>query len=461
MPRKLSQGIAGTGSGGLGSLLILQTTISTSTANESLTLSPDGTGSFIVPSPLRFTNSTTSSTKDTGAVTTEGGAGIGGNLTVGGYIRSTGGFTGTTFGSSTPSTGGFTNVVLSGAATITEFSNVVANKTGATGVVIHDFTESNNWLHSSMSANFTVNLTNTPTTDNRMYVINLYLTQSSIGRLATAFQINGIAQTINWSGNIPATPGVNSFDLQTFTLIRSGAAWRVICSYTTNANAYPGQNSANPAPSGYWMAQNLRVPLSLGSGSYWIKSPAMPNALQMYVDMVQENGGYDFFPINSTTVPPSGGLSVNFIGQLHSGMTRGLDIVYPRSPQHWTAMRNYVSNVLGDTGNTYFQTAYGVYRISGTTGGSRAGNYTGVIMRDPRFYGTGAEDWRVGDGGRWWLRNTTFSEPNSDYTARAFLGLAAAGYTMVGYSGGDIGFNDGSALYALGSSYLVSTNAKP
>ena len=82
-------------------------------------------------------------------------------------------------------------------------------------------------------------------------------------------------------------------------------------------------------------------------------------------------------------------------------------------------------------------------------------------MRDPRFYGTGTEDWRTGDGGRWWLRNSTFGEPNGDYAARAWLGLVAGGYSMVGYSGGDIGFNDGTASYLTGTSYLVSTNAKP
>ena len=49
-------------------------------------------------------------------------------------------------------------------------------------------------------------------------------------------------------------------------------------------------------------------------------------------------------------------------------------------------------------------------------------------MRDPRFYGTGTEDWRTGDGGRWWLRNNAFGEPNGDYAARAWLGLTAGGY---------------------------------
>ncbi len=454
MPRRLIQGTAGTGSGGLGSLTVVGSTISSSGTNENITISPGGTGTVVVSSPLRTTNAASSTNKDTGSIITDGGVGITGNLYVGGYFASTGGLNNTVVGNTSPNAGSFTNITVTSNATVAETTEVVAAKSGASGVVTHDFNESNSWLHTSMSANFTVDLTNVPTTDNRLYTITLYLSQGATGRLATAFRIDGVAQTIRWSGNIVGTPGVNSFDVQTFTVIRSSGAWTVLCGLTVNSTQYPGQSAANPAPSGYWLAQNLKTPLSLASGTYWIKSPTMPNALQMYVDMVQEDGGYDFYPI-------TGGTSTNLYGNNHSGHALGLDIIYPRSPQHWQAMRNYVSNVLGDTGNAFFQTCYCVYRTTTTTGGSRGGNYTGVIMRDPRFYGTGTEDWRTGDGGRWWLRNSTFGEPNGDYQARAYLGLVAGGYSFVGYSGGDIGFNDGTASYSLGSSYLVSTNAKP
>lgn len=465
MPRRLQQGIAGTGSGGLGSFNIVSNTIQTSSANENITLTPGGTGEVVVSSPLRATNTTSSTNKDTGSLITEGGIAIAGNLYIGGYLASVQGIDNTIIGASSPSTGSFTTITVTENTTLAETTEVVASKTGATGVVVHDFTESNNWTHTSISANFTVNLTNVPTTNDRLYTINLYLVQGATGRLATAFQIDGVAQTIRWAGNVAPTPSNSGFDLETFTVIRSSGSWVVLGSMTTNSTQYPGSTSANPAPSGHWLAQNLKTSLSLTSGLYWIKSPAMPNALQMYVDMVQENGGYDFYPINSTTIG-STPLSVNYVGQTHSGMALGLDIVYPRSAQHWQAMRNYVSastasGGLNDSGNNYFQTCYAVYRLTGTSGGSRGGNYTGVVMRDPRFYGSGTEDWRTGDGGRWWLRNSTFGEPNGDYAARAFLGLASGGYSHVGYAGGDIGFNDGTASYALGSFYLVSTNAKP
>lgn len=452
MPRKLTQGTAPSGVSNLGGISILSSTIGSISANTNIILSPGGAGNVVIPTPFRTTNASASPNKDTGSIVTEGGVGVQGSVYGGGLLRSTGGLSNTIIGNSSPVAGTFTNITSSGTTTLAEHTEAVAIKTAATGTVTHDYTESNQWLHSSISANFTVNLTNVPTTDNRLLTIVLYLSQGATGRLATAFQIDGVAQTVLYSGNSLPTAGINSFDTQTFTLIRSSGAWRVLASLTVNATTYPGSSAANPAPSGYWLAQNLKTPLSLSSGAYWIRSSTMPNALQMYVDMTQEDGGFDFYPI-------TGGISHVLYGDPHSGNTLGLDIVYPRSPQHWQAMRNFVS-ALGDSGNAFFATTYGIFRTPGSAGGSRSGNYTGVIMRDPRFYGTGAEDWRTGDGGRWWLRNTTFGEPNGDYTTRGYLGIAAGGYSMVGYSGGDISFNDGGS-YSSGTSYLLSTNAKP
>lgn len=454
MPRKLTQGTAPSGVSALGGISITTSTISTSATNQNIILSPGGTGNVVIATPFRTTNSSGSTDKDSGSIITEGGVGVQGSVYAGGLLRSTGGLSNTVIGNSSPVAGTFTNISSTGTTTLAEHSEAVVTKTGATGTVVHDYTESNQWLHTSITANFTVNLTNMPTTDNQLYTIVLYLSQGATGRLATGFQINGVAQTLLYSGNSLPTAGISSFDTQTFTVIRSSGAWRVLTSLTVNSTTYPGTSAANPAPSGYWLAQNLKTPLSLTSGTYWIKSSTMPNALQMYVDMTQEDGGYDFYAI-------TGGTSINYYGETHSGMALGLDLVYPRSSQHWTAMNNYVKNVLGDSTNDYFQTTYVVYRMPGGSSGSRSGNYTSVIMRDPRFYGTGTEDWRTGDGGRWWLRNTTFGEPNGDYSARAWLGLGSGGYTMASYAGGDIGFNDGTASYLTGTKYLVSTNAKP
>ena len=225
-----------------------------------------------------------------------------------------------------------------------------------------------------------------------------------------------------------------------------------------------------PAQSGYHLAQ---LNPGLPSGYYWIKNDNMPNALQMYVDMTQEGGGYDFYVITSGTpadraradstvwtVGAEGttGTSSNGNGAVHSGITLGLDIVYPRSKQHWIAIYNFVEGILGQNVNSYFTSNIGaVFR--NTTVGNGSGNYTSRVMRDPNYYGTGAPDWRVPDGGRWWLRDSVYTEPNGDYANYGFLGNRGIPRP---YTGQDLVFNDlANYSQTTGTTYLVSTNAKP
>jgi hypothetical protein len=191
------------------------------------------------------------------------------------------------------------------------------------------------------------------------------------------------------------------------------------------------------------------------SGWYWIKSSNMPNALQMYVDMVEDGGGYDFYIITA-------GPSVSTVTEVNGGTPLGLDLVMPRSKEHWNAMSKTVLQAItenkagGGNYDNFFQTAYGVYRSNQAQNGN--GNYTNKIMRSKYYGGTNnAPDWRVKDGGRWWLRDDTYGEPNGDYGPNGLLG---GGGLPNPYSLGNINFNDLSNNYSTGSFYLVSTNAK-
>jgi len=239
----------------------------------------------------------------------------------------------------------------------------------------------------------------------------------------------------------------------------------------------------NPASSGYEIAQKRP---DASSGYYWIKSPSMPNKLQMYVDMSTEGGGYDFYAIQGGSeawkVSTGPGSVAPQEASEHDGTPLGLDLIYPRSKQHWEAMTNFVSNVLNESGSgfdRYFRTAYAIYRDNSTDSGSGDGNdYTNQIMRDPNYYGSGASDWKVPDGGRWWLRDTTFGEPNGDYLNYQMLGIYSIrvntsdgsvdnvneNYEISeNYSGEDLEFNDigDDKDHTTGGYYLVSTNAKP
>lgn len=195
---------------------------------------------------------------------------------------------------------------------------------------------------------------------------------------------------------------------------------------------------------------------SFPSGWYWIKSPTMPNALQMYVDKTEDGGGYDFYPITA-------GPSVSAVNVNNGGTALGLDLVYPRSKNHWKAMSNAVLSTIATnrnasgTYNDFFLTTYGVYR-STANGSGNGGNYNGKIMRSAEYGGTNnAADWQVKDGGMWWLRDASYTEPNGDYGLYGLLGGVALPNP---YNLTDLTYNDVTSNYLTGNYYLVSTNTK-
>ena len=133
-----------------------------------------------------------------------------------------------TIGGSTAAAGTFTNLTASGLTSLAEITEILNTKTAATGVVTHDFNTGAIWYHSSISANFTVNLTNVPTTNDRIITVSLLLNQGATGRLPSAFQIDGVAQTIRWQNNVIPTPNINIIEIATFSLIRTGSTWFVL-----------------------------------------------------------------------------------------------------------------------------------------------------------------------------------------------------------------------------------------
>lgn len=262
--------------------------------------------------------------------------------------------------------------------------------------------------------------------------------------------VNGGTSTGYTAGAVGQT---TSFDVRA-----SNGTNGVTRSFSITKRWNDGSTQALAAPSGYWLAQNIGSAY-LNSGIYWIKTARMPNALQMYVNMTEEGGGYDFYRVTS-------GPSVSYITDAHAGTPLGLDLWMPRSKFNWRAARQYASNVIGSTDYTYFANVSGIYRTGSTTGNTyvsfpmRSVDYATRVDGRPQA-GTYAPDWRVLDNGRWWLRDTPFTEPNGDYNVNGFLGdLAGRGGMPNGYALQDIGFNDGGS-YATGSTYFLSTNAKP
>lgn len=117
------------------------------------------------------------------------------------------------------------DAAVTGLFTFNEATEVLSVLTGATGTVAHDFSTGAVFYHTSISANFTVNLTNIPTTDSRAITVSLILVQGATPYIPNALQIGGSAQTIKWTDGTTPTGNASKVDVVTFTLIRSGAAW--------------------------------------------------------------------------------------------------------------------------------------------------------------------------------------------------------------------------------------------
>lgn len=289
MARRISTGLAGSG-GGAGTLQGIETSVFPVTANSNITLDANGTGQTVITSRLSNTNSTASTTTATGALISTGGLGIEQNVFVGGSISAIAGIDAPiNIPPESPTSGSFTSVSSTGLFTFRSISEVSNVKTGATGVVVHDYTEGSVWYHGGIAANFTVNLTNVPTTNDRNIMISLILDQGGTARYATGIQVDGVAQTIRWPGfNLTFTPTAGRKELQTFVLSRSGSAWTV----RTYFSSY-GEGIGTTPLTAAVSAQAIKTANPTAtSGLYWLKPAAWTFPALCYCEMTLHGGGW-------------------------------------------------------------------------------------------------------------------------------------------------------------------------
>jgi hypothetical protein len=99
----------------------------------------------------------------------------------------------------------------------------------ASNILTFNLTNSNLANITSASANFTVNITNAPTTNDKAITVTVFLTQGATGYIPNALQIAGVSQTIKWQGGTAPTPTstAGKVDIFSFTLNRVSSAWVV------------------------------------------------------------------------------------------------------------------------------------------------------------------------------------------------------------------------------------------
>ena len=129
------------------------------------------------------------------------------------------------------------DVTLSGILTVAETTEILSTGTISSNIFTANFNNGATfYITTAPSANFTINVTNLPTTDNRVTVLSFFVLQGATGYIPNALQIGGSAQTIKWSnGTTPtATNGAGKVDVFTFTFIRRSSTWEVLGTSDTN-----------------------------------------------------------------------------------------------------------------------------------------------------------------------------------------------------------------------------------
>lgn len=106
--------------------------------------------------------------------------------------------------------------------------SIIAGTISASVLAVNYYGGSRIITVSSPASNFTVNLTNPPVDNNETINLNIVVTQGATGRLASAFSINGVGQTLRWVGGVTPTPTNNKIDIFSFTIIRQSDAWTVL-----------------------------------------------------------------------------------------------------------------------------------------------------------------------------------------------------------------------------------------
>ena len=122
---------------------------------------------------------------------------------------------------------------VNGPISVQQIQESLTTITGPTSPRTIDWTAGSIYHVSSMTTNFTINITNLPTTANKVYVVTFFLIQGATPYYINALQIAGSSTTINWSGASAPTPTANRREVQAFTLVYTGSAWTAFSQLTS------------------------------------------------------------------------------------------------------------------------------------------------------------------------------------------------------------------------------------
>jgi Concanavalin A-like lectin/glucanases superfamily len=262
-------------------------TVTASPSNAAVTLSPSGTGSVAIAP------ATTGSLDNTIIGASTAAAGTFTNLTVN-TATSGAGFAGLyatpgPVGSTTPGAGTFTAFTATGTSTFQQMAETMVTVSSPGSGTTQSYTTGDVYYITAMSANFIFNLTNVPTTTNRNITVTLYLAQGSNPYYCSAFQIDGVGQTIRWpGGNSSPTRVASRVDIQTFDLVRTSSGSWVVTSIFTSYS----ESMVTSGLVGFWDAGNTAS--YSGSGTTWYDISGLGQNATLYSGAGFSNGAITF-----------------------------------------------------------------------------------------------------------------------------------------------------------------------
>jgi hypothetical protein len=129
--------------------------------------------------------------------------------------------------------GYYADVSVASTLAVQQVQSKANASSGPSGTVNYDWSTGDVFYISSMSVDWTANITNLPTIANKTYGVVFILVQGATPYIINGFEIGGTAQTVLIPGAF--TPTANNTEIVSFTLYYSGSVWTVLAQHTSFA----------------------------------------------------------------------------------------------------------------------------------------------------------------------------------------------------------------------------------
>ena len=143
-------------------------------------------------------------------------------------------------------------------------------KTGATGEVDHDCSNSHVFYHSSIAGNFTPNFTQLDLSNSEITNISIILDQGGTAYLPDAYKVNSTASTLYWEGSAMPTGSANKVDTVDLKILRVSDSYNTFARFHNTIEIASGGGGGVSIPNNALLFLDASDANSYGgSGTTW------------------------------------------------------------------------------------------------------------------------------------------------------------------------------------------------